>query len=74
LATERYVDEDEWFFALGNDCLNWAVALNDQLNCWSSERASTEAWLLKSDKVLAAITKQLKAEVKRARDALRKRF
>lgn len=74
LVTERYIDEDESFFQLADNCLSWVDALNERLNCWSSEPDGTEKWLLKHAKKATERIKCLHGEVARARDELSRTF
>jgi len=77
LVTERYIDKDESFYQLADDCLTWVDILNERLSTWASVGAAdtTEKYLLKKrEKEPTELITKLQAEVMRARDEMSKRF
>lgn len=74
LITNRYVDENQAFFRLAEDCSIHCVAINNQLNRWPDAPKSAERWLLAEEKKAVKFLKELKAKVTTAREKLSKRF
>lgn len=74
LITDRYVDEDQSFFKLADECLNELVPMNDQLNIWEHSVESTEDWLVGQEKTVKKAISSLIANVKSTHEKLSKRF
>lgn len=74
LITNRYVEEDQKFFGLAEQCWKWIEAINDQLRFWESSDSSMEEWLLVEEKRAVKLIGDFKEKVAVARDKLSKRF
>jgi len=74
LVTNRYIDKDDSFFHLADDCLTWVDVLNEMLSRWHSEADAIEKYLLENKKGATKLIAGLQAEVIQARDEISKRF
>lgn len=74
LITNRYVDEEQIFFELAEQCWKVIEAINDQLRVWESSDPSMEEWLLGEEDRAVKLMGHFKQKVEVARNKLRKRF
>jgi hypothetical protein len=74
LITNRYVDEEQKFFELAEQCWKVIEAINDQLRVWESSDLSMEEWLLGEEKRAVKLIGYFKEKVEVARNKLSKRF
>ncbi len=74
LITNRYVDEDQKFFELADDCWNKLYGLNDILSYWHYSREVTETFFEENEAGVKKLIGDLRAKVEAARDKLSKRF
>ena len=74
LITNRYVDEDQPFFALAEEYSNKIAAINDQLSLWEYSPDATETWLLNQKESAAKLLKNFRAKVVAARKKVSKQF
>lgn len=81
LITNRYVDEDQKFFDLAENCWNRLYGLNEHLSSWGISAHTIEDYPLTTEKFVLELEKELiwqiedfKAKVEIARDKLSKRF
>ena len=74
LITSRYVDEDQTFFELADDCWNKLYSLNDTMNDWRNYRETTEKFIEKEEAGVEKLIGNFKAEIEAIRDKLINRF
>lgn len=74
LITNQYVDEEQKFFELAEECWTWIEAINDQLRVWENTELDREKWLLNEENRVVKLIEDFKAKVEAARDKLSKRF
>jgi hypothetical protein len=74
LITNRYVDEDQSFFALAEEYSSDIASMNDQLNAWEYSPDPTEKWLLNQKGSAAKHLKNFRAKVVAARKKVSKQF
>ena len=65
LVTTRYLNQDQQFYGLAEECLDELIRLNDQLGFWEHALDSTEKWLLgyqaRFKKIAEGFTEQMQA-------------
>jgi hypothetical protein len=74
LITNRYVDENQIFFRLADDCWVWLNTINEKLNSWENFPVTTEKFVLDVEKDIRGAIEDFKAKVEAARDKLSKQF
>lgn len=74
LTTNRYIDEGPSFFEPAEEYLMWLNTMNEQLNVWPLYTDSVQEWLMENAKQGQKLTKELRTQVKAARQTLSKRF
>lgn len=75
LITNRYVDEEQDFFELAEQCWKFIEAINDQLRVWGSyDDFSTEEWLMGEEERAIKLIGEFKEKVELSRNKLGKRF
>lgn len=63
LVTNRYVDEDEFFFVEAEICWTWLNFMNERLSLWDNSRASVDEFILNKEEDSRKIIENFKAKV-----------
>lgn len=74
LTTNRYVNEDERFYGLAEDCLMWLKDMNGQLSEWSLYPDQVQGWLIDHTEQAKKCIEELKTRVGTARRKLNRQF
>ena len=73
LVTNRYVDEDQIFYQLAENYLNWLAAMNDQLGLWERSVDPIEKWVLKQEESMTKDFEEFKGRTKSVRDEIERK-
>lgn len=74
LTTNRYIDEDQSFFRLAEDCLVWFGATNAELSIWRVSGRPVESWLVRNIESVTNLIKEFETRVRAAREKLSRQF
>ena len=74
LLTDRYVDQPKTVFVHAELYHRELVAINDQLNMWSTNYKNTQDWLLEERADVEKYSKEFREDVQHAHQILRTRF
>lgn len=74
LTTNRYVNEDEAFYEVAEECLMWIDSMNGQLSEWSLDTDSVQKWLIKHTEQAKKYIKKLQAQVRVTQEKLSGQF
>ena len=70
LTTNRYVNEDETFYEVAEECFMWINSMNGQLSEWALDTDSVQKWLIKHTEQAKKYIKKLQTQVRAAREKL----
>jgi len=74
LTTNRYVNEDETFYEVAEECLTWLKAMNGQLSEWSLYPDSVQEWLIDHTEQVKKYIEEVKTRASTTQKKLNRQF